>query len=1379
MPKEINEIRVFISCPGDVNPEKQIVRNVCDSISKIYGASRNIKVKPIDWENEIIPEITGEGAQSVIDSQLEDYDYDIYIGILWTRFGDKMDKGRTPTEWEFECAFNRMRATGRPKIQFYFKTEKFFPRNSYEANQIINIIKFKEEQLQSTGYYKNFKQKEDFQRWVFEFILNYVENYKVIIGESLPLSTVKFQKVPHYIDRKVIHMKNYESKEFYLLSDNLANDTVDLVRKQNRLVLLGNAGAGKTVELKRIAAHFSVENTPLYPQLIFLNKYVDQNIEQLLSPDWKKLPENQLLVMFDGLDEIESKNKRDFIRKIELFSEQYPNTTCIVSCRTNFYQSGSEQSPATLNGFKAYILRDLHYSEIEKYIQQKFAAKASRFYEEINISQLQSLLKIPFFLVKLADLFEVNNTLPNNKALIFEHLLISRITFDEDHFRTTIELNEHREKIVRTLEQVALGMEALGRNYISGDELIRLIPDLTLRDLIKHCTTWKTEDEGITWQFEHNNIQEYLAAKVLSRQALETIKDFVSFQPEYNKIIPSWVNTLSFLLSISEDPELLNWILENQPETAIKFEPDKVEDSSKIKIFKDVFNYYKERQIWIDKDKFRYNEFGRFGQLDEIIDFILSEIGSSNHYTTLSNAIKILGTMHLPHSFQNRARDLLLKAATNRLGTEITTQVQQEALIALSALKINSNEIVDLIVLKLRDSKSDWVRYGLYYFLHTSNFLDEYIDIFLEGIIYARFHVSTTDIQRSRLGNERFELIEGLKKVKSPEAIRKVISYFIDHEKDIHDLFIGKHDVSFLAENTAKAYLKDPSILDLAINFSLSMLDNYRNEEADQFIGFYEKTDTRFLAFKKAMDKESHHKEDLLSSLVDDQCLEYMIQQYERENISEDDIWQFIHSLHWKNKNLFKKFYELANEKFDNKFVMPAERNFERERKERSQGDFDLLFNKQSVIDEINRIFKVEKQAAFSKKELFKLRSKHWPDLYYSDLAVEILRITCKDDKITLENAIESISCWDWDRFCISKIYEKLSHKEDINVSPEQRGWIQEWCCSKIDEVDFKNAITKTGDRSYSIRLNAIYLFYFFRKFKLEYPKYILLDMLSFDYDGQGIEYLEDFLDEAEMSSRILVNLEEGIIIDDVLKNHIDYCKRYGIKEVLKFALKEIVNTNREKYDEIRRVSLETVCELSDSLSELEEYLPDITDDFKWSVLDELLKSKSSYAYEFLSKLFKTCGEPDRFKAAEYLIKLQDLDALAYYVDFIKIQRSFSKGMYNTSPIPSLHTIDAVPFLIELLEINYQDDFEQSDHFERLDRLVLDALTSIALLSDKNYFKIRRSIGNFIDKFNTIYKDVNWLYSFLEQLEQKYYINKSEQISIDEIIEKLKTIQFN
>lgn len=1376
MSQEITQIKVVISCPRDVDPERQIARDVCDRISKVYGKSRNIQVKPIDWKKEIIPEITGKGAQSVIDSQLKDYDYDIYIGILWSRFGDKMDNGHTPTEWEYNWAFTRMEATDRPKIQFYFKTEKFYPRNSYEANQLSEVIKFKEERVQPHGYCNEFKKLEDFQGEVYEFILNYVENFKTIIGAKLPIPSANYEKVSDYLTRKTISNKDHESKEFYFLRETLLHDTVDLVQKQNRIVVLGNAGTGKTVELKRIAAHFSTEESPLYPHIIFLNKYVDQSIEQLLPADWQKLSQSQLIIILDGLDEIEGKNKRDVIRKIELFSGQYPSSTIIVSCRTNFYQSDTKQSAGTLKGFDAYILLNLDCAEIERYTQQKLSTRTTKFLDEISKSQLQPLLRIPFYLVKLVELFEVNNSLPNSKALIFEQLLILRIKFDEDHFRTTIELKEYRDKITSILEHVALGMETLGRNYISDAEFKQLVPESASRNLLKYCTAWKTEDEGVTWQFEHNNIQGYLAAKALSGQTLETMKNFVSFKPEYKKIIPSWINTLSFLPSISDDRELLDWILENEPEIAIKFEPDKIETADRIRIFKDVFNNYKEKRIWIDRDKFRYDELGRFGQLDEIIDFLLSEIETANHYTTLSNAIKILATMNLPYTFKNRARDLLIKTARDKLDTETTEGVQKDALMALSDLKINSKEVVDQIVTELRYSESDWVRYGLYYFLHNSDYLNKYIDVFLEGIRYLRFDISAEKISMSgsRLGNERFELKQGLKKAHSPDAIKKIMKYFMGNERDLHDVFMGDHDITFIAENASKAYLKDNTLLDDAINFSLFMLDNHLNNEAGQFIRFFDNTDTQLKAFQQVLNKNSQHKEKFLADLANRQCLEHIVDQYEAGGVVDDDIWPLLQSLRWKNKELFLKFYNLINEKFDNKFTLPQERDYEKERKERSQRDFNLLFNKKGVIDEIKRIFEVEKQQAFTTKELFELRTNHWPDLYHSDLAAQILRIIAGDEKVTFEKAVEAIDKWDWDWFCAGRIYEKLINNEEIHITKEQEDWVANWCQANLDKVDFKNAITKTDENSYSIRWNAIYIWYFFRRFDLEYPKYILLDMLSFDHNRYGIEYLAEHLDESEMSSRILDNLEKGIIVDDVLKNHIDYCKRYRIKEGLDFALKEIVNPDREKYDEIRRVALETGCELSDSLIELEEILSDITDDFKWNVIDELIKSKSEYAHEFLLNLFQDAAGPDRFKAAEYLIKLQNLDALAYYVDWIEKEKSFPQSLYNSSPIPSLQVLEAVPLLIKLLEISYQNDFEQADRFERLDSLVLNSITSIALQSDEHYYKIRESIDIFINKFKTEYRNVNWLYSFLDQLEQKYYVNKSEQISIDKVIDKMQ-----
>ena len=315
--------------------------------------------------------------------------------------------------------------------------------------------------------------------------------------------------------------------------------------------------------------------------------------------------------------------------EIELFSDQHPSSHIIVSCRTNFYKSETEQSSGTLRGFSSYMLLDLDGTEIEEYIKNKLGNHARDFNETIFKNQLRELLKIPFYLIRLVKLFGANRTLPQSKAEIFEHLLIERTQRDVEHFRTTIELDEKRKTIVETLERLALGMEVLGRNYITDGEFQQLIPDESLRILIKHCTAWKkNEGEIVTWQFEHNNFQEYLAARVLSYQSLEIIKDFISFKPDHLKIIPSWINTLSFLLSISDDHDLFHWILDNGPELAVKSEPDKIEIATRIRIFKEIFNNYKVKQIWIDRDKFRYSELAQFGQSDEIIDRIKPEAGN-------------------------------------------------------------------------------------------------------------------------------------------------------------------------------------------------------------------------------------------------------------------------------------------------------------------------------------------------------------------------------------------------------------------------------------------------------------------------------------------------------------------------------------------------------------------------------------------------------------------------------------------------------------------------------------------------------------------------------------------------------------------------------
>jgi hypothetical protein len=695
---------------------------------------------------------------------------------------------------------------------------------------------------------------------------------------------------------------------------------------------------------------------------------------------------------------------------------------------------------------------------------------------------------------------------------------------------------------------------------------------------------------------------------------------------------------------------------------------------------------------------------------------------------------------------------------------------------AMSDLKYDSKAVVDRLVVELKNSESDWIRYGLYYLLHNGDYLDEHIDIFLEGIKYVRFDQRDMSNGRSRLGNERIELVEGLKKAASKVSVSKVLNYFIANNHDIHDLFIGDHDIAFLATNAAKAYEEDHEILDLVLTFTLQLLENH-SDEAKQFEIFFEQTDARFVSFKKVIEKDSHCREELLSDLADNQCLEYYIEQYEQDRISDKDMWSMIHSLRWRNKDIFDQFYKSINEKYAGKFKIVPQPDWDKIRKERSQKDFDLLFNKDRFIKEIEMIFEQEHKESFTQDELLKLRPDDWPQERYSVLVTDTLRRISEKSSITAKQAYEKINKYDWEWFTITNIYDKIKDNKQLIITDEQKKYISEWCFSNLSKVDFKKAITKTDAASYSIRWNAIFLWYFYQRFDLKFPKATLLDMLSFDYQRKGIEYLENSLSIKDISERILKNLENGIEINDVLRNHIEYCTNHDIGEVLPFAYKEIKNAKAD--DEIRRISLEAITKVDKELTDLENALNDINDVFKWKVVEALIDRTSVRVFNYLRILFQQGEVEDKIRESEYLIKLQDINALEYYVEWINEKNRFDREMYNSSSLSSLTTASAIPYLIELLKLTYQKTFHQpDDDFDRLDRIVLAAFKSISLESEENYLKVKQAIENFIKKYINLYENVNWLYSFLDQLEQQYFINKSQKLTIDDVIKKIDIIIF-
>ena len=77
--------RVMIASPGDVQAERDIVRDVVHEWNAVNAVRRGMVLLPVGWETDLAPEM-GDAPQTIIDKRILK-DADLLIGIFWTRIG--------------------------------------------------------------------------------------------------------------------------------------------------------------------------------------------------------------------------------------------------------------------------------------------------------------------------------------------------------------------------------------------------------------------------------------------------------------------------------------------------------------------------------------------------------------------------------------------------------------------------------------------------------------------------------------------------------------------------------------------------------------------------------------------------------------------------------------------------------------------------------------------------------------------------------------------------------------------------------------------------------------------------------------------------------------------------------------------------------------------------------------------------------------------------------------------------------------------------------------------------------------------------------------------------------------------------------------------
>lgn len=162
MAKTRTILQVFVASPSDVADERTMLADVISEFNNTWGDRNAVTLELLRWETHSHPAL-GADSQDVINNHIGD-EYDIFIGIMWGRFGTRTKRAESGTEEEFNRALaRRLPSNAEVQILFYFKDAALQP-SKIDALQLQKVQEFKKRIAdEHGGLYHAFQTSEQFQ----------------------------------------------------------------------------------------------------------------------------------------------------------------------------------------------------------------------------------------------------------------------------------------------------------------------------------------------------------------------------------------------------------------------------------------------------------------------------------------------------------------------------------------------------------------------------------------------------------------------------------------------------------------------------------------------------------------------------------------------------------------------------------------------------------------------------------------------------------------------------------------------------------------------------------------------------------------------------------------------------------------------------------------------------------------------------------------------------------------------------------------------------------------------------------------------------------------------------------------------------------------
>jgi TIR domain len=216
MIEPVRRLRIFVASPGDVDDERKRLAHVVEDLRIHVATAHGLDLELVRWETHMRPG-AGDDAQAVITPQIGPYD--LFIGILWNRFGTPTKRAGPGTREEFDQAYDRwQKDPSNLEIWVYFSQQPYTFTSAQELEQRAKVLAFKQELQKEKGLLVwTYKDPADFEEQVrghlSSFIIKHASSVRPV-APQLPPPSVRDQIFISYShkDKKWLEMLNTSLK---------------------------------------------------------------------------------------------------------------------------------------------------------------------------------------------------------------------------------------------------------------------------------------------------------------------------------------------------------------------------------------------------------------------------------------------------------------------------------------------------------------------------------------------------------------------------------------------------------------------------------------------------------------------------------------------------------------------------------------------------------------------------------------------------------------------------------------------------------------------------------------------------------------------------------------------------------------------------------------------------------------------------------------------------------------------------------------------------------------------------------------------------------------------------------------------------------------